>query len=284
MSTFALGKRSHMTSRENGTSCHVQIFARCSEAIGGLTAEEVFTDHHGEWDAFFHSLLAQHAAILDTGFSIEDVEAPRRNVLAFYGVGGIGKSSLSSRLQDHIISYGTAVPQWSRLPDGLPKLLPVRIDLSRKAGVDFESLVLALRLAVGQLDHGMPAFDLALRRYWDANHPGDSLEEHLKRSKFLRRFSSALALPEQTRSALADAVSALSLPGTFGSFAGQALRAVVVALRDQRLRSKTLARCVKLADLLEAAPDLDALSYYAHLLAWDLAGSSRQVRFARRPA
>ncbi|MFD0303924.1 ATP/GTP-binding protein, partial [Streptomyces sp. NPDC127123] len=34
---------------------------------------------------------------------------------------------------------------------------------------------------------------------------------------------------------------------------------------------KALAGCARLADLLEAEPDVDALSYYPHLLAWELA-------------
>ena len=41
-------------------------------------------------------------------------------------------------------------------------------------------------------------------------------------------------------------------------------------LRDRRHQIRSLAECRRLADLLEAEPDLEALSYYSHLLAWDL--------------
>ncbi|MET7519537.1 hypothetical protein ABZS88_40330 [Streptomyces sp. NPDC005480] len=33
------------------------------------------------------------------GFDVEDLEAPRRNVLVFHGVGGIGKTTLSRKVE-----------------------------------------------------------------------------------------------------------------------------------------------------------------------------------------
>jgi hypothetical protein len=44
----------------------------------------------------------------------------------------------------------------------------------------------------------------------------------------------------------------------------------VRALREHRTSVRALAGCTRLADLLEAEPDLDTLSYMPHLLAWDL--------------
>ena len=43
------------------------------------------------------------------------------------------------------------------------------------------------------------------------------------------------------------------------------------ALRERRQTVRALAGCARLADLLEAEPDLEALSFYPHLLAWELA-------------
>jgi hypothetical protein len=83
--------------------------------------------------------------------------------------------------------------------------------------------MLALRLAVGQLGQPMPAFDLALRRYWDANHPGDSLEGYLRRSGFLRRFAQATNVPDQVQVVLGDIASWVSLPGTAASLVGHGL-------------------------------------------------------------
>ncbi|MFG2894824.1 hypothetical protein [Streptomyces sp. NPDC048248] len=46
---------------------------------------------------------------------------------------------------------------------------------------------------------------------------------------------------------------------------------LVGALRERRQTVRALAGCRRLADLLEAEPDLEALSFYPHLLAWELA-------------
>lgn len=236
---------------------------------GNLTAEDVFADRLDEWGAVARSLLGHLEVIAAPGFSVEDMHSPRRNVLTFYGVGGIGKSTLSRRLEEHLAGKSTTA-HWSAVPDSVGRLLPVRIDLSRQSGIDFESVMLALRLTVGQLGQPMPAFDLALRRYWDTNHPGDPLEGYLRRSGVLRRFAQAANLPDQLQSVLGDIASRLALPGTVASLVGQGLTAVVSALREHRSEVRTLAACTRLADILEADADLESLSFYAHLLAWDV--------------
>lgn len=236
-----------------------------------LRAEDVFADRMDEWGAVARSLAAHAAAVRQSGFDVADFESPRRNVLVFYGVGGIGKSTFSRHLEEHLLADGPSIAQWTPVPDGVGRLLPVRIDLSRQSGLGFEDILLALRLTVGRLGRPMPAFDLALRRYWDVNHPGDPLEAYLRRHGFLRRFATAVSLPEQVQSVLGDIAQAIALPGTLGALVGQSLRSVVGSLREHRQSVRALAGCTRLADLLEADADQDALSYYAHLLAWDLA-------------
>ncbi|MGW6206277.1 MULTISPECIES: hypothetical protein [Streptomyces] len=72
------------------------------------------------------------------------------------------------------------------------------------------------------------------------------------------------------QSVLADVAQALLLPGTVGSVVGEVTGSLVRALRERRQSVRTLAGCTRLADLLQAEPDIDALSYYPHLLAWEL--------------
>ncbi|MFJ2061378.1 hypothetical protein ACIOMM_36545 [Streptomyces sp. NPDC087908] len=72
------------------------------------------------------------------------------------------------------------------------------------------------------------------------------------------------------QSALSDVAQALLLPGTVGSAVGQVTGSLVRALRERRQTIRALANCLRLADLLEAEPDIDALSIYPHLLAWEL--------------
>ncbi|MFH8533945.1 ATP/GTP-binding protein [Streptomyces tendae] len=73
------------------------------------------------------------------------------------------------------------------------------------------------------------------------------------------------------QSALADVAQALLLPGTVGTAVGEVVGSLVGALRERRQIVRALSGCRRLADLLEAEPDLDALSYYPHLLAWEIA-------------
>ncbi|MFI9297577.1 ATP/GTP-binding protein [Streptomyces gardneri] len=236
-----------------------------------LSASEAFTDRHGQWQ-LVQTALAEHLArIAAPGFDVEDLEAPRTNVMVFHGVGGIGKTTLSRTLEAALAHSGQRPARWGEpsWPDR-PVLLPVRIDLARSAGNDFERVLLTIRLALAaHLGRPLPAFDIALRRYWEHQHPGEPLEEYLARGGLAGRFGKAL--PQQVQSALGDVAQALMLPGTVGGAVSQLTGALTKALRERRQTVKALAGCARLADLLEAEPDVDALSYYPHLLAWELA-------------
>ncbi|MFB8183235.1 ATP/GTP-binding protein [Streptomyces sp. NPDC055966] len=177
---------------------------------------------------------------------------------------------MSRKLEATLADAGQRPAQWGEpgWPDG--RILPVRIDLARSAGTDFEQLVLTIRLALAaRVGRPLPAFDLALRRHWEVNHPGEPIEEYLRRGGLAARFGQAL--PERMQSALGEAASMLTLPGMVGSVVGQVTGALVRALRERRQTVRALAGCARLADLLEAEPDLDALSFYPHLLAWEIA-------------
>ncbi|MGW6511325.1 ATP/GTP-binding protein [Streptomyces niveus] len=78
------------------------------------------------------------------------------------------------------------------------------------------------------------------------------------------------AMPQQMQSALSDVAQALLLPGTVGAVVGQVAGSLTRALRERRQTVRALAGCAHLADLLEAEPDVEALSFYPHLLAWEL--------------
>ena len=238
----------------------------------GLAADEVFANRQAQWQAVVAALGDHLGRITSPGFDIEDLEAPRHNTLVFHGVGGIGKTTLSRTIEASLADSAHRPAHWAQLSWPQGRILPVRIDLARSAGTSFERVVLSIRLALAALGRPMPAFDLALHHYWERQHPGDPLEEHLRRSSgAFTRFSSAVDLPEQMRSALGDVAQALLLPGTVGTVVGSVTGALVRALRERRSSVRALAGCARLADLLEAVPDLEMLSYTPHLLAWDLA-------------
>ncbi|MEU3407550.1 ATP/GTP-binding protein [Streptomyces sp. NPDC006670] len=233
---------------------------------------EAFTDRQHQW-AVVAAALGEHLhKVAGPGIDIEDLEAPRTNVIMFHGVGGAGKSTLLRKIEaalsaaeDSPAQWGT--PAWSR------RLLPIRIDLSRSAaaaGSDFERVILMVRLALaGALGRPLPSFDVALRAYWEAVHPGEPLDEYLRRTGIAGKVTSML--PGQIQAGVAEVAAALALPGLVGSAAGQLTSALVGALRERQEKARALAGAARTAALLEAAPDLEALSYYPHLLAWDLA-------------
>ncbi|MCH0557659.1 ATP/GTP-binding protein [Streptomyces sp. MUM 16J] len=236
-----------------------------------IAASEAFTNRQAQWQAVTACLAEHIRHMTRADFDVEDLEAPRRNMLVFHGVGGIGKSTLSRKIEASLASSEHRPVQWESPSHPEERTLPVRIDLARAAGMDFERVILTIRLAVAALGRPMPAFDLALRRYWEHNHPGEPIEDYLRRGGLLSRFSAAAALPQQMQSALSDVAQALLLPGTVGGALGHGAGALIKALRERRQSVRALAGCSRLADLLEAEPDLDALSFYPHLLAWDLA-------------
>ncbi|MFJ6252620.1 MULTISPECIES: ATP/GTP-binding protein [unclassified Streptomyces] len=235
----------------------------------GVSTAEAFTNRQAQWELLAAALAEHLERVASLGFDVEDLEAPRDNVLVFHGIGGIGKTTLSRKLEAALAGAEGRPAQWGEPSwPGTARILPVRIDLARSAGTGFEQLVLTIRAALSALGRPLPAFDLTLRRYWEARHPGEPLEEYLQRGGITARFGKAL--PQQMQSALSDVAQALLLPGTVGSAVGQLTGSLVRALRERRQTVRALASCFRLADLLEAEPDLDTLSFYPHLLAWDL--------------
>ncbi|MGW7441273.1 hypothetical protein [Streptomyces sp. NPDC054849] len=53
-----------------------------------FTVEEAFTDRHGQWVAVAAALGEHLRHIAGRAFNVEDLEAPRSNLITFHGVGG----------------------------------------------------------------------------------------------------------------------------------------------------------------------------------------------------
>ncbi|MEU1668522.1 ATP/GTP-binding protein [Streptomyces sparsogenes] len=231
---------------------------------------EAFTDRNSQWAVVADALEEHLRRVAGGSINVEDLEAPRTNVIVFHGVGGVGKSTLLRKIEAALTAAEHRPEQWGA-PTWTERVLPIRIDLSKAAstGSDFERVILTIRLALaGALDRTVPSFDVALRHYWEHVHPGEPLDEYVRRSGLAGRFANLL--PGQLQAGVGEVAAALALPGLVGSAAGQLTTALVSALRERQERARALAGATRTAALLEATPDLEALSYYPHLLAWDL--------------
>ncbi|WP_424893311.1 ATP/GTP-binding protein [Streptomyces sp. XH2] len=248
----------------------VDLRALFSSNDSSFDVDEAFANRHRQW-AIVAAAIEEHLRhINDPAFDVEDLEAPRTNLVVFHGVGGVGKSTLLRKLEATLTTDDARPAQWGA-PAWTERLLPIRIDLARSAstGADYERVILTVRLALaGALGRPLPSFDLALRQYWEHVHPGEPLDEYIRRTGLVGKFAGML--PQQMQAAVSEAVGALELPGMVSSAAGQVTAALVKALRERRERARALAGASRTAALLEATPDLEALSYYPHLLAWEL--------------
>jgi tetratricopeptide (TPR) repeat protein len=242
-----------------------------SGAGSAVTAQQVFTDRRDEVAAFELSLQELERS-LDQGVvsPVVDRAQGRRNVLVYYGVGGIGKSTLSHELERRFL----AAAQTESRDD----VVCVRFDLSEDGACDVENMLLRLRAALGSLGNRWPAFDLALASYWARAHPGEPLQEFLDASSALRRVSRSVGLGGQIVGSVAQVV-----PGGVGALAGLAHRAALStyrAIRDRVREGRLLSECDLFAEMIEANADYETLSFFPYLLAWDL---EHQPRSAHRP-
>lgn len=236
-----------------------------------IRANRVFIDRDHECFTFDEAVRAHHEYAVDPAFDSQDVLAPRLNVQVFYGAGGVGKSSLSKALESrHSGENRGEAAKWPEMRRDFEDGIEARIDLASEAGLDLERALLIVRSAVAGLERPMHAFDLALSRYWESVHPDRSLEEFLRTDSTFRRAAETLRLPEQIQDGLAEIGGALGASSTLVSMASQLAIALIRGTRRRLAERHAIDGCRRLQALLRAEPDLESLSYYSHLLSWDL--------------
>jgi hypothetical protein len=242
-----------------------------------LEARKVFVDRVSEQQAFDQAVAVHRHSTLSPQFDSQDVLAPRRNALIFYGVGGVGKTTLSRELERRHASRDTsAVTDWPVWQKDFKRSVTARIDLASEAALDLERVLVSLRVAVGALGRPMHAFDIALGRYWEHVHPNESLAEYVRSDSRLARVSEALKVPEQISEGLKDVASALGGSSAVVSVATNLALTINSAVRRHVAMKHAVQGCRRLAALLSSEPDVESLSYYPHLLSWDLAQAARK--------
>ncbi|MFE4973284.1 hypothetical protein ACFRAR_14355 [Kitasatospora sp. NPDC056651] len=245
-----------------------------SGLASSVTAQQVFTNRVDEVAAFERSVESLARTLDEAEVSpVMDRAQGRRNVLTLYGVGGIGKSTLSQELERRLLADAAA--------GGRDDVVTVRVDLAEDGACDIESLLLRLRAGLGQLGSRWQGFDLALASYWARAHPGEALQDFLDASPALRRASRSIGLGDQITQTVQEVD-----PAGLGGLAGLAHRAALAtyrAVRDRVREGRLLADCELFAELVEADADYETLSYFPYLLAWDLDRLPPRGRPARRP-
>jgi hypothetical protein len=225
--------------------------------LGGVrvSAQHVFTNRMPEREAFEGKAAELRERIAAEPDLIHDFTAARRNVLAFYGDGGIGKTSLSRELERLFLAE-----------EGEAARCGVRVDFSEPTSLDPEVLLLQVRAGLTSLG-GFPAFDTALAVYWARQNPGTPLAE------FVARQSSLGGVATRDRFARDLAEFTQSLVDSAGLAVGGASRAAKFAWRQiqDALVARDLRRNCPFFEQVVTEPDIDQFRLHLPLLlAWDL--------------
>jgi hypothetical protein len=197
--------------------------------------------------------------------------ASRSNVLTYYGIGGIGKSSLSQRLERWAHGQLPLINGWGPRPL-TPVLETIRIDLHQSGGVvDLVPILLSLRRALSRQRRSWPTFDLAFAAYWSAVRPNQDLPNHDGGEDF------AAAVQETVVNVLTD----LGAAATGTALGARSMRRLVSTLRARRHRRLAFDSYEGFADFLQRCvdasptdPRLEVAADIAGLLAWELSNLS----------
>lgn len=131
----------------------------------------LFTDRVEQSLALRQSMDAIESRLRATELDTESL----RNVLVFHGMGGVGKTQLSERLERWLRGELPDADDWGPSPR-TPAARTARWNLSGYTGeVDVPAFLIALRAGITTRKRKWPAFDLALAAYLAASRPGQSV-------------------------------------------------------------------------------------------------------------
>lgn len=204
-------------------------------------ASDLFIDRELESDAFRRALAAHRNRLDDSTTTVG-----RHNILTFYGVGGIGKSALSERLEAWVCGQLRIVNGWGPKPQ-TPVNASVRIDLHESTGrFDAVDALAAIRTQLGKIQKRWATFDLAFATYWNSAHPGELLPYAGSDNGF------AEAVYE-TIGGVASDLGALAAPVGVGL---RSTRSIARAIRLRHDKSRALGAIPGYADLLGRCADI----------------------------
>lgn len=238
-------------------------------------ASDFFVDRVDQSEAFSESVLAMHRRLNDLEPDIEQ----RDNVLVFYGHGGIGKTSLSHRLQKWIAGHIEA-PDWGPPPHlGGRTVVTARWDLSNENGTLVPiKLLRDVRTALHGAKHSWPGYDLAFSLF----------QQRVENTEKVS-YGSGLNATAILDSALSDLGGALDLFGAAGIATASTSLLGVIAQRT-RTKARTNAAIARHEDYVKLlrACEHDAGAAHQPLeliegLAWTLTEEIDAIPSEKRP-
>lgn len=225
-------------------------------------AVDLFTDRLSESEIFAES-LQRHLQRMSDADTV--LGRPSRNVLTFYGMGGIGKTELSCRLQRWIGRELAENDHWGSPPWFDQPIKTVRFDFHGSPAVDAIDIVLRLRGAAAARLRRFPAFDLGLAAWWAAANPGTPLPDI--------RTDTGLDVKGQVADTLNDIISGAGAQFGLGGFTVRTADAISRAILTHHRHRKALEECPPLEAIIKAAgrdPSPYVAAMLAGLLSWDL--------------
>jgi len=207
---------------------------------------EHFVDRETESQALGNALMV-HVARCDFG-KIDSTSF--LNVVSFYGIGGIGKTALSARLQTWL-NGGIRLEDWKEPPD-TRNLHTVRWELNDSQGnLDTIPLLLSVRSELHRHKRSWPAFDLAFAAYFTAIRPGESLPvAGLQDTSFVDGFTTILG----------DIAEDLGHANVVAGLTASTVRAVINAAKlkaERWLATRTNPGILELLDRCISEPSAD---------------------------
>jgi hypothetical protein len=141
-----------------------------------IERNDIFIDRE-QYIHAFKERLKDHSGKRYPPAELLDFHRPARNVIVFYGEGGIGKSTIL-----HEIARIYAAFQDSGVPRNRAL---IKLDMADYSNHNFENILLRLRAGLGQVSNRWPAFDRGLAQFWTRKYPGVPLAQFIAKSSFL---------------------------------------------------------------------------------------------------
>lgn len=201
------------------------------------TAGYLFTDRTSESEA-----LAQSLAAMDARLNVQDFDTSAlKNVLVFYGFGGVGKSQLSEQLERWVTRRPAEAQDWGSPPLAQP-VRTARWDLKEHgAAADHAAQLIALRAGIATRKQRWPAFTIALAAYLVAVRPGEQVA-----------LTTSIDVTGDVVDVLSGIASELGATDIVTSFSAAAIGRVVKLASSKLHESKMLRHYPLLGSIFEA--------------------------------